>query len=144
MQLELPDGKVLKDPSIEAIAEAVMELGGRKLTLVNEKEENAFIRARGGPDVYSLEFRDGLTQRHFTSAGHPNSDDVILAMKQYLKGDHTYRQALRWQEVMKEPGVTTKWSDPLPDQVERGGCTSVLAIGLLIGLLVALLSGCGG
>ena len=144
MQLHLPDGKTVKDPSIEAIAQAVTGLGGQTVALVNEKEENAFLRARGGPDAYTMEFRDGLTQRHFTTGGQLNSDDVILAMKQYLRGDHTYRRALAWQELMKEPGVTTKWSDPMPDQVERGGCTSVLLLALLIGLLTALLAGCGG
>lgn len=133
MRLELKNGKAIENPTVEQLVEAVQHLGGAVVTLVASDEPRSFMRASGGPDVFSLEYRDGLTQRLYQSIGGQIEDNTLITMKAYLQGRATYKTSIAWQELTKEPGKVDKWSDPMPGQINRGGCTTVLAIAALIG-----------
>jgi hypothetical protein len=134
MRMETPDGNVVENPSVDAMAEAVRSLAGTgAATLVGNDDPQSYMRATGGPREFALEYRDELTQRRFVSGAGQDEDTAIRVMKSYLQGKTDYKHLTPWREITVEPGKVSEWSDPMPDQVNRGGCISVLAIVALLG-----------
>lgn len=133
MRLELKNGEAIEDPKIEQLVEAVQDLGGAAVTLVAADEPRSFMRISGGPESFVLEYRDGLTQRLYHSIAPQTEDVALVTAKAYLQGRAAYKSSLPWQEINKEPGKVDKWSDPMPDQINRGGCTTILVLVALLG-----------
>lgn len=134
MRMETPDGNVVQQPSVDAMADALRSLAGAgTVSLVGSDDPQSYMRATGGPREFTLEYRDELTQRRFASGAGQSEDTAIMLMKSYLKGKADYKQIISWHEITVEPGQVSEWSDPMPDQVNRGGCISVLALVAVLG-----------
>ena len=133
MRLEQKNGKAIENPKVEQLVEAVQGLAGGVIALVASDEPRSFLRVKGGPETFSLDYRDGLTQRLYQSITPQTEDVALVTAKAYLQGRSGYKSSLPWQEVTQEPGKVDKWSDPMPEQINRGGCTTVFVLAALLG-----------
>jgi hypothetical protein len=133
MRLEIKGSKPIQNPQAEQVIEAIQAMHGEFLTLVASDDPRAFMKISGGPEEYVLEYRDLLTQRLFHSVTPQNQDATLVAAKHYLQGKDAFKNCVPWQEVTQVPGKVDKWSDPMPEQINRGGCTTVLALCALAG-----------
>lgn len=137
MRLEIGGGKPVKSPTDQEVADAVRNLAGRTARLIGE-DEGSFMKVTGGPGTYTLLYCDGLTQRRFNGVGEQSPDKAVVVMVAYNRGDQSYKTAIPWEEVRHELNRPSEWDDPLPDQYNRGGCTTVL---VLVAALVAAAAG---
>jgi len=134
MRMETPDGSALQNPGVDDMADALRRLAGAgAVRLVGSDDPQSYMRATGGPSEFTLEYRDELTQRRFVSGAGLDEDTAITLMKSYLQGKTDFKRTVPWREITVEPGQVSEWSDPMPDQVNRGGCISVLAIVAVLG-----------
>src|SRR6266487_200927 len=60
-----------------------------------------YIQASGDEDgPYSLEYRDGDGDHHFSAVGELRKEDVPRAFLWYLAGDTRWRSELSWEKMI--------------------------------------------
>lgn len=77
---------------------------GRGEYIILSRAEQIFIRSGGEDDgQYSLEYRDGGDDRHFSAGENFTKADVERAFVYYLSGDMRWKTEFPWARVEKKP-----------------------------------------
>jgi hypothetical protein len=95
-------GEPLTDPDSRALEAALRTVDGEGncfALLVSDDDKNHFMQAMGGPDEFTVEYREA--GQHFRRED-VRLDMVIAVFQAYRRGDEWWRRALIWQDVTRE------------------------------------------
>lgn len=141
MQLIVGSKTPVQDPSAEIVASSIRELAGTEDSFVildSGTEDAGFIQTAGGPDLFHVEYRADAKGPQWGSVSDMPADEVIPLFLAFMRGDDSYRAAIRWEEL--GPPV---WHDPLANErVRRPWLTGFEIVLLIIALVLALRLGC--
>jgi hypothetical protein len=113
MKLETAASQGLAEVSAQQLREAFADDKGRGEFVILSQQPEVYIRAAGeaeGP--YSLEYRDGDEDHHFSAGDAFRKEDVLRAFLWYLAGDARWRSEFPWQKLEHGPGIQTTVASP--------------------------------
>ncbi len=99
MRLEREKGEPLSNPDSRAVEQALRSVDGEEncfALLVSDDDENHFLQAMGGPDLFDVEYREA---GQLFRSRDVRLETVIALFHSYRRGSDWWRSALAWQDV---------------------------------------------
>ncbi len=97
-RLTLGGGGSVQNPELAQIIKAISTLQGQLDSfLIFEKQEQHYMQTIGGPDNFTLEYRDGSKDRHYQCKASRNM--VIQAFQAYAQDDDSWRKICDWEKL---------------------------------------------
>lgn len=104
MKLETAESLGFAQVSEQQLRAAFDDDKGRGEFVILSQKPEVYIQASGeGDGPYSLEYRDGDDEHHFSGGDTFRKEDVLRAFLWYLAGDARWRSEFSWQKLERKP-----------------------------------------
>jgi len=133
MRLEITSGETIKNATVDDLVAALDALKNDSMTLIASDQPRCLIRVSGGPEQFKMQRHDGQTHQQFECPSPQDRDTTLRVLKAYLTGRGDVASIVVWEETTPAGAAKSDWEDPMEGQVNRGGCTTVLALAALLG-----------
>ena len=102
MKLELENGKTIDHPNSLEIEDLLRTLDGESngFAILSESDL-VYVQAAGGRETgLAVEYQDGTTDQHYTSAvGGASLHEVVEAFRTYAVGDGRWKMMFKWEKL---------------------------------------------
>jgi hypothetical protein len=100
MQLEIGTGQIVKEPSLDQIAEALKALPGGEdsFAILSHSDQTYMQTAGSAADGFELEYQAGSTREHYMCTNqHVSLDVTIRVFQLYAQRDIRWLSELAWE-----------------------------------------------